>query len=41
MDKALIAITVVAGKAQTFIALTSVVLLIVGSGVFFIKKFVI
>ena len=41
IDTAPVALTVVTGKAQTFIAITSVVLLIVGSGVFFIKKFVI
>ena len=41
IDTAPVALTVSTGKAQTFVAIASVVLLVVGTGVYFIKKFVI
>ena len=41
IDDAPVALTVVAGKAQTYIALISGTLLIIGGGIFLIKKYVV
>ena len=41
IDDAPVALTVVAGKAQTYIAIISGTLLIIGGGIFLIKKYVV